>query len=95
MDQKSSLTQIEAKLDSVLRALRAKEATQLPNCLTIKSAADQLGMPDSTLRKLVDRRVISSFRLGHTRLVKISDLKKSMIRYPSESEILDDEDPGP
>ena len=92
---KSSLTRIEAKLDSAIRAWKAKEAMQLPHCLTIKSAADQLGMPASTLRKLIDRRVIESFRLGRTRLVKISDLKKSMVRYPSKSEILDDDYPDP
>ena len=91
MDNKSSLTRIEAKLDVVLRALRAKEATRLPNCLTIKSAADQLGIPDSTLRKMVDRRKIPSFKLGRTRLVSVNDLKKSLIRIPSEAEILDDE----
>lgn len=95
MDTLSVLTRIEAKLDSAIRAWKAKEAMQLPNCLTIKSAANQLGMPESTFRKLVDRRSITSFKLGRTRLVAISDLKKALIRYPAESETLDDEDPDP
>ena len=95
MDTSSILARIEAKLDRALRAWKAKEAMQLPNCLTIKSAANQLGMPESTLRKLADRRKFPSFKLGRTRLVEISELNKALIRYPAESETLDDEDTEP
>lgn len=94
-DTQSSLARIEAKLDKYIKITSNREVAKIPKCVTIKSGAARLGMPESTFRKLVDRRKFPLFKLGQTRLVEISELKKALIRCPAESETLDDEDTDP
>ncbi|MBC8402366.1 MAG: helix-turn-helix domain-containing protein [Candidatus Marinimicrobia bacterium] len=69
------------------------DSSDCPNCrskqryLTIKDAAEYLGLTQSALRSMIARRELDFFKLGKRIRFDITALKKALVPYPCTESI--------